>query len=82
MLGWLLGLLGLDFHGKKGYFSRYNIFTYNLMFYVGLGRREWVDRIEWVQMMPSKLGRCSWGSVLLLGLLGSVFHSKYMYYSQ
>ena len=59
MLGWLLGLLGSNFHGKKGYFSRYNIFTYNLIFYVGLARREWVDRIEWVWMTPSELGRCS-----------------------
>jgi hypothetical protein len=58
-LGWLLGLLGSIFHGKKEYFSRYNASTYNLMFYLGLGRREWLDRVEWVQMTTSELGRCS-----------------------
>jgi hypothetical protein len=47
MLEWLLGLLGLIFHGKKGYLNRYYVVTYNLMFYVGLGRREWVDHIEY-----------------------------------
>ena len=44
------------------------------MFYVGLGTREWVDRIEWVRMTPSELGRCS--QFLLLGSLGSSLHRK------
>ena len=36
--------------------------------------------IEWVRMTPSELGRCS--QVLLLGSLGSSFHStaKSMFY--
>jgi hypothetical protein len=33
------------------------LFTYNIMFYVGLGRRQWVDGIGWVRMMTSKLGK-------------------------
>ena len=28
---------------KKGYCSRFNIFTYNLQFYKPLGMREWMD---------------------------------------
>jgi len=40
-------------------YSRYNVFTYNVVFYVGLGRREWVDGVEWVQMTTSQLGRYS-----------------------
>jgi hypothetical protein len=35
-------LLGSIFHGRERYFNRYNVVTYNLMFYVG---REWVDRV-------------------------------------
>ena len=29
------------------------------MFYVGLGRRQWVDGVGWVQMTTSKLGKRS-----------------------
>jgi len=61
MLDWLLGFLGSIFYHRKEYFSRYNVVTYNLIFYIGLGRRECMDHIEWVQtiwMMTSKLGRC------------------------
>jgi len=74
-LEWLLGLLGSIFHGKKEYFSRYNLPTYNLMFYVGLGRMGGSRRMgsdddfRISQVLPI-------GSVLLLGSLGSVFHSK------
>jgi len=46
----LLGLLGSVFHSKKRYYSRCNVFTYTLMFYICLGRREWVDGIRWVWM--------------------------------
>jgi hypothetical protein len=41
------------------YSSSYNVFIYNLMFYLGIGRREWVDRVGWVQMMSSQLGKYS-----------------------
>ena len=58
-LEWLLGLLGSIFNGKKNYYSKYNVFTYNLMFYICLGRQEWMDGVAWVQMTTSKLGRCS-----------------------
>jgi hypothetical protein len=33
----LLGFLGLVFHSKNKYYSRYNTFTYNLILYIGLG---------------------------------------------
>ena len=55
----MLGLLGSVVHHKNKYFGRYNVFTYNLIFYIGLGGREWVDGIGWVQMTTSELGRCS-----------------------
>jgi len=44
VLEWLLGSLGSNFHRRKGYFSRYNVVTYNLMFYVGRDRvnRMWM----------------------------------------
>ena len=41
----LLGLLGSDFHSKNIYYGRYNVFTHNLVFYVGLGRQEWMDGV-------------------------------------
>ena len=53
-----LGLLGLVFHSKNTYLSRYITFTCNLILYIGLGGREWVDGIGWVQMTTSELGRC------------------------
>ena len=69
-----MGLLGLVFHSKKMDYGRYNVFTYNLMFYVGLGRREWMDGVEGVWMTTSQFGkRSALASVLVLGLLGSVF---------
>ena len=46
-------LLGLDFHSKKLYYSRFDISIYNPMFYLGIGRQEWVDVLGWVQMMTS-----------------------------
>jgi len=49
----LQGLLGSDFHSKKMYYSRYNVFTHNPMFYLGIGSQEWVDALGWVQMMTS-----------------------------
>jgi hypothetical protein len=73
----LLVLLSLVVHIENMYLIRYNVFTYNLIFYIYQSRQEWVDGIRWVWMMTSQLGRCSqWGSVLLLGSLGSVFYSK------
>ena len=74
VLEWPLGLLGSDFHSKRMDYSRYNVFIYNLIFYVGLGRREWMDGIGWVRMMTSQFGKRSpLASVLVLGLLGLVF---------
>ena len=54
----LLGLLGLVVHSENKYLSRYNVVTYNLILYIGLGSHEWVDGMGWVQMTTSKLGRC------------------------
>ena len=53
-----LGLLGLVVHSENKYLSRYNVITYNLILYIGLGSHEWVDGIGWVQMTTSELGRC------------------------
>jgi hypothetical protein len=39
----LLGLLGLVVHCENKYLSKYNVFTYNPIFYIGLGGRKWVD---------------------------------------
>jgi len=47
------------FIGKNMYCSRYNIFTYNALFYKCLSMREWVDGIGCVWMTLSRLGRCS-----------------------
>ena len=55
----LLGLQGSVFHNKNKYLSRYNVFTYNQILYIGLGSQEWVDGIGWVRMTTSELGRCS-----------------------
>ena len=55
----LLGLLGSDFNGQKMYSIRYNVFKYNLMFYLGLRTREWVDAVGWVRMTTSRLGNRS-----------------------
>jgi hypothetical protein len=55
----LLGLPGLVVHSENKYLSRYNVFTYNLIFYIGLGGREWMDGVESVWMMTSQLGKCS-----------------------
>jgi len=54
----LLGLLGSIFHSKNTYVSRYITFTHNLILYIGLVSREWMDGICWVQMTTSELGRC------------------------
>jgi len=51
-------LLGLVVHNKNKYLSRYNVFTYNQILYIGLGSQEWVDGIGWVRMTTSELGRC------------------------
>ena len=56
----LLGFLGSVVHSENKYLSRYNVFTYNLILYIGLGSCKWVDGIGWVQMTTSELGRCSW----------------------
>ena len=79
----LLGLLGLDFHSKNIYYGRYNVFTHNLVFYVGLGRQEWMDGVGWVRMMTSQLGRCfQLGLGFASGLIGLRFsQQKNMYYS-
>jgi hypothetical protein len=53
----LLGLLGSVFHSKNTYLSRYITFTSNLILYIGLDGREWVDGMGWVQMTTSELGR-------------------------
>ena len=53
-----LGLLGSVFHSKNKYLSRYNTFTYNLILYIGLGSREWMDGIGCVRMTTSELGTC------------------------
>jgi hypothetical protein len=65
-------------------YSRYNVFTYNLVFYIGLGRREWVDGIEWVHMTTSQLGRYSQlGLAFASVLVGLGFsQQKIMYYSK
>ena len=55
----MLGLLGSVVHCENKYLGRYNVFTYNLIFYIGLGGCKWVDGIGWVWMMTSELGRCS-----------------------
>ena len=34
-------------------------FIYNIMFYVGLGRQQWVDGVGWVWMTTSELGKRS-----------------------
>ena len=80
----LLGLLGSDFYRTKMDYSRYNVFTYNLVFYVGLGRREWMDGVEWVRMTTSELGRCSQlGLGFAFGLVGLGFSQQsHMYYSK
>jgi len=58
-------------------YSRYNVFTYNLIFYVGLGRREWMDGVGWVQMTTSELGRCSQlGLGFAFGLIGLGFSQQ------
>ena len=79
----LLGLLGSDFHSKNMYYGRYNVFTHNLVFYVGLGRQEWMDGIGWVRMTTSQLGRCfQLGLGFASGLVGLGFsQQKNMYYS-
>jgi len=59
---------GWFFTEKKVYYSSYHIFTYNVLFYKLLGRRERVDGIGWVWMSLSQLGRYS-----QLGLLGLSF---------
>ena len=50
---------GWFFMEKKMYISRYNVFTYNIMFSKCLGRCYWMDGIGWVWMTISELGRCS-----------------------
>ena len=47
----LLRSLGLVFHGKKKYITRYTVFTLNVLFYTLQGRQEWVDGGGWVWMM-------------------------------
>jgi len=59
---------GWFFTEKKVYYSSYHIFTYNVLFYKLLDRRERVDGIGWVWMSLSQLGRYS-----QLGLLGLGF---------
>jgi len=51
------------------YYSKYNVITYNLMFYLGIGRREWMDAVGWVRMTTSRLGN---RSQLGLGFAGLV----------
>jgi hypothetical protein len=53
---------------KKVYYSRYNLFTHNILFYKPPGRREWMDGIQCIWMTLSQLGRYS-----QLGLLGLGF---------
>jgi len=70
----LLGLLGSVFHGKNMYLSRYITFTHNLILYIGLGSREWMDGICWVRMTTSELGRCfQLGLGFAAGLVGLGF---------
>jgi len=45
------------------YSSRYNLFTYNLMFYLGLASREWVDGLGCIWMTTSILGMQSYFGV-------------------
>jgi len=42
---------------KKMYCSKYSIFTYNLLFYKCLARREWMDGVGSVWMTTSQLGK-------------------------
>jgi len=65
-------------------YGRYKVFTYNLLFYVGLGRREWVDGVEWVRMTTSQLGRYSQlGLTFASGPVGLGFSKqKNMYYGK
>ena len=58
---------GWFFMEKKMYISRYNVFTYNIMFSKCLGRCYWMDGIGWVWMTISELGRCSQLGLLRLG---------------
>jgi hypothetical protein len=44
---------------KKVYCGRHSVFTYNLLFYKLVSRREWMDGVELVRMTTSKLGRRS-----------------------
>jgi hypothetical protein len=53
---------------KKMYCGRHSVFTYNLLFYKLVSRREWMDGVELVRMTTSKLGRRS-----QLGLVGLGF---------
>ena len=63
------------------YYSRYNVFTYNLMFYICIGRQEWVDAAECVRMMTSQLGRCcQLGLGFTAGLIGAQFSIKCVYF--
>jgi hypothetical protein len=53
---------------KKMYCGRHSVFTYNLLFYKLVSRREWMDGVELGRMTTSKLGRRS-----QLGLVGLGF---------
>ena len=79
------------FIGKSMYCSRYNIFTYNALFYKCLSTREWVDGIGCVWMTLSRLGRCShlgYNSFTRLRCMAGVPHmhhkliNKYIYCPQ
>jgi hypothetical protein len=54
----------------------YNVYTYNLIFYIGLSRQEWVDGIGTGSdddlSLPTHLGL----DFVAVKLLCSVFHSK------
>jgi hypothetical protein len=59
------------------YYSIYSVFTYNLMFYLGMDRREWMDGVGWVWMTFSQLGKCSQlGLGFSAGLAGLGFPDK------
>ena len=52
---------------KKLNYGRYNIVTYNMLFYKPPGRQELMDGIGWVWMMLSQLGKQSQFGLLRLG---------------
>ena len=57
------------------YYTIYNVITYNTMFYLGIGRWEWVDAVGWVQMTTFPI-RLLFGLGFTVGLVGLGFSQQ------